>query len=263
MTADKLRSGEGRGQKTSDAFPIPGEKNKENTAKNRGAGDDQNAQAGFPGFFPDEENEKDCHQEEEYDPASGENDSEGQENRPGQPAKTERGTEKNQHESEEQIDRISVRVLEKTRLASGNQKPALKKGNPAQEEGENHHGGCGIGHSPQQTHTLLRGILLQKQDKERQREKLYSADQRHAAVRPPDHSTQVEDDNGHGRKKRGAAGDAEQPSAKQKEEQCNQNEADQSGPPGKEAPEKKRTEQKKPFQCGENSFLIHDDKILL
>ena len=234
---DKLRSGEGRGQKTSDAFPASGEKGIKNAAKNRGAGDDQNAQAGFPGFFPDEENEKDCQQEKEYNPASGKKDSKGQENQPGQPAKTERGAEEHQDEREEKKDRIGVRILEKPGLPPGDKEPVFEERNAAQRKGQNYHRGCGIGHSPKQLHALIGGILLQKQDKERKRKKLHRADQRHAAVRPPDHSTQMKDDNGHGRKKRGAVGDAEQPSAKQKEEQCNQNEADQSGPPGEEAPE--------------------------
>lgn len=161
-SADKLRSGEGRGQKTSDAFLASGKKRKGNTAENRGSGDAKYAQTGLPGFFSDQKYEKNGQQEEENDPTPGKHDSEGEKTQPGEYSKTERRTEKNQHESEEQIDRISVRVLEKTRLASGNQKPGLKKGNMAQEEGENHHGGGGIGHFPQQIHALIRSILLQE-----------------------------------------------------------------------------------------------------
>ena len=246
--ADKLRSGEGRGQKTPDAFPVPGEKGIKNAAKNRGAGDDQNAQAGFPGFFPDEENEKDCHQEEEYDPASGENDSDGQENQPGQPTKTERGTEEHQHESEEKKDRIGVRILEKPGLPPGNEEPALQGRNPTQQKREKHHDRGGIRHPTQQSHTLRRSVLFKKQDKQRKRKKLHRADQGHAAVRPPDHSSQMKDDNGHGRKKRSAVATAECPVAQQVKKQKDQHKADQRRAPGKKAAEKEGTDQKKPFQ---------------
>ena len=49
--ADKLRGGEGEGQKPSDAFTAAGEKGVKDTAEKRRNDDKQNAQTGFPGLF--------------------------------------------------------------------------------------------------------------------------------------------------------------------------------------------------------------------
>ena len=97
----------------------------------------------------------------------------------------------------------------------------------------------------QQAHAPLRSKLLQKQDEQREGEKLYGTDEGHAAVRPPEEPAQMEKNDGHGGKKRSAACRAEQSPAEQEKQQSQeQKEPDETQPEETEEGEGEASESK-------------------
>ena len=68
--------------------------------------------------------------------------------------------------------------------------------------------------------------IIQKQDEQREGEKLYGTDEGHAAVGSPEDPSQMEKNDGNGGKKRSAACRAEQSPAEQKQQQNDQNKTD-------------------------------------
>ena len=69
--------------------------------------------------------------------------------------------------------------------------------------------------------------MLNQQDEQREREKLYGADKRHAVVRPPECPAQMKEHNGYGSEERYTVCAAEQSFMDKKKEQSDQYETDQ------------------------------------
>ena len=114
----------------------------------------------------------------------------------------------------------------------------------------------------QRVHAPLRSKLLQKQDEQREGEKLYGTDEGHAAVRPPEEPAQMEKNDGHGGKKRSAVCRAEQSPAEQEKVQNDQDKTDRCRSPGKETAAQKRTEQDQPLQGGKDTRLHRGSRAI-
>ena len=96
-------------------------------------------------------------------------------------------------------------------------------------------------------------MLLQKQDKQREGEKLYSTDKGHAVIRAPNDPAQVKEDYGDCSEKRSAVRIAENLPVDQEQKQSAQNKTDQSRAPRKETSKQVWTEEKEPLQCGKDT----------
>ena len=152
-----------------------------------------------PGFgrrFPYQIYQKYAEKQNKDRPAAGERDPRKKNDQPRETAETDRSAKQKQDDSKEKINRVSIRVLEKPGLPPGNQKPPLERHNSAQEEGQDHHDRGRIGNPVQEIHALIRLKLLHQENEQWERQKLNSADERHAAIRAPKHSTEMKQNDG-------------------------------------------------------------------